>query len=345
MSAEPAIGQTVLVRSRSLVSRCAAVLETGAPAWSVPSLLAAGYALAARRHCAARLDLPLSADVIGVGGAVLGGAGKTPVAIALAARLRLLGASVSFVSHGYSASTLDARRVSARDPVGSVGDDALVASQALWPMNIPVWVARSRTQAIHAAALAQPGPIVVDGLLQARPVPVSRSILVLDAERPWGAASCPPAGDLRAPIPTLLSACDEVVLVADPLAPTAEPPAQLGRLPLRRAWIEISGASDREKLDITIAQLRSARVGLLTFIARPDRVRSSLQRRGVFLACHWIGPDHRSPDARDLVAIRGLAKTFRLDAWLMTPKCATHLLDTDTGAPRWTLDVRTRLDP
>ncbi len=53
--------------------------------------------------------------------------------------------------------------------------------------------------------------IVVDGLLQAAPVRLAASLLVVDAEAPWGSGRCPPLGDLRAERGRLLKACDGVV--------------------------------------------------------------------------------------------------------------------------------------
>jgi len=63
--------------------------------------LATGYALGA--HIRQRMTAPerVSVPVICIGNFTAGGAGKTPTAIAVAKRLRLLGESPHFVSRGY----------------------------------------------------------------------------------------------------------------------------------------------------------------------------------------------------------------------------------------------------
>src|SRR5688500_7539901 len=91
----------------------------------------AGPALrrAAAARIARRLISPGAVRVIGIGGATLGGAGKTPVALAVA---RALASSarerVAIVGHAYRARPLRARRVEISDSVDEVGDEALAAA-------------------------------------------------------------------------------------------------------------------------------------------------------------------------------------------------------------------------
>ncbi len=336
---------TVQLDAHSASAWCAARLEQGSPSLSWRSAAARAYAAVIRSHLARPLVLPLAARVLGVGSATLGGAGKTPVAVQLAADLRTRGDPVAFVGHAYRAHPQFARMVSPDDDVRDVGDDALVAANALHPLGVPVWVAPSRNEAVAAAA-RHARTIVVDGLLQARPTPLFRSLLVLDARAPFGSGSCPPAGDLRGAPQDLVSLCDEIVLVRDPLGPPpAALPAHLPSRPARSAWIDIVGALDPQGTPMSVENLRSARVGLLTLVGRAHRVLASLAHRGIVPACHWTGPDHGSLGLRDRFSLRSISARFRLDGWLVTPKCRPHLSPWDLGAPLWTLDVRARLDP
>src|SRR5690242_1893590 len=101
---------------RALVGRR---LERG-----VPSPLARAASLAwgaiSARAVARPLRLPPGVLVVGVGGAVLGGAGKTPLTIALARALASQRPAV--IGHAYRARPGQARVVQPTDLVAEVGD-------------------------------------------------------------------------------------------------------------------------------------------------------------------------------------------------------------------------------
>ncbi len=90
------------------------------------------------------------APVICVGNLVAGGAGKTPVALALAAYLTAHGIAVHVVTRGYGGRLSGPVRVDPeRHDAAAVGDEALLlASRA------PCWVARARGAGVAAAIAA-----------------------------------------------------------------------------------------------------------------------------------------------------------------------------------------------
>src|SRR5260221_5377530 len=94
-------------------------------------LLASAYGAISRRGVCRPLDIPDRVPMIGVGGATLGGSGKTPVAIAIARALAARGERVALVGHAYRARPHCARVVAISDDVREVGDEALLASQEL----------------------------------------------------------------------------------------------------------------------------------------------------------------------------------------------------------------------
>ena len=58
--------------------------------------------------------------------------------------------------------------------------------------------------------------LVLDGVAQTSPVRAALALLAVDAREPWGrGGAVAPRGDLRAPKPILLRACDGVVSIAD----------------------------------------------------------------------------------------------------------------------------------
>lgn len=144
--------------------------------------------------------IPHGMRTVTVGGATLGGSGKTRVAIAIAKDLASRGERVVLVGHAYRATPRIARFVSPNDRLADVGDEAIVCARALDGMpNARVVVAPSRQAAVdHAVGHAT--VLVFDGPLQLRPVRASLSVIAVDA------------GDPR-PHPSLLAHADVVVPV------------------------------------------------------------------------------------------------------------------------------------
>jgi tetraacyldisaccharide 4'-kinase len=244
--------------------------------------------------------------IVAVGGATLGGSGKTPLAIACARALYDLGARVALVGHAYHADPGGARVVTADDRVVDVGDEALLAATALRDTAIPVVVASRRALAVaRASHLAD--VLVVDGLVQCHPR-ATLALLAVDAIEPWGrAGATPPCGDLRAPREALLAACDRIVSVGDTPADAAveSPGVRLAESRERLSWPEV-------------ARLR---VGLATALARPRRLLRFLSARGVTPCLVVSAPDHGSRASR---ALPSPDPGRPLDLWIATAKCAFH---------------------
>lgn len=278
-------------------------LERATPSEDAFFTNALGRALV--RSLARPLRLPHGVPVVCVGGATLGGSGKTRVAVACTQALASAGARVVLVGHAYRAKPRVARVVHRADRVEDVGDEALVCARALGG-GAPVVVAPTRQQALDLAARARPDAIVVDGPLQARPVRATLAILAVDAASPWGSGALFPTGDLRAPSADLVAHADLVVPV------DATPEAFL---------------IDGER--IAPQKLGGLRVGLFTAIARPDRFSSALSRIGLHVDTTVEVPDHGPVDD---TARRVLAAT-KVDAWIATPKCAVHLEGASLSAP------------
>jgi len=256
-----------------------------------PASLGRVQAALASRALARPLVVPPGLAVVTVGGATLGGSGKTRVALAVARSLVGRGARVAFVGHAYLAQPGRARVVHAGDALADVGDEALVAVRGLGA-TAPVVVARRRQDAIDlAATLAD--VVVIDGPLQLAPARASLALLAVDADAPWGARALPPAGDLRAPAAALLAHADLVVPVdAAPRLPAA-----------------------------LLASLRGERVGLFTALARPARLEAALRGLGVIPAVSVRAADHGPMTAALARRLTG----SNVDRWLATDKCVLHL--------------------
>ncbi|MGZ5970040.1 MAG: tetraacyldisaccharide 4'-kinase [Polyangiales bacterium] len=250
----------------------ARLLERGAP-----------FAASAPWDPVRRLDLP-DAAVVGVGGARLGGSGRTPLAVALA---RALGATL--IGHAHGARPERPRFVQPDDRVAVVGDEALIAARA----GVPVIVAPRRSEAL-AFASKHARVLVVDRLLQARPHRLACAVLAHDhaakQANPW------PFGDLVASWERLHRAADE--------------------------HVEIGGPDAREEVALE-KEVDSARIGLVTSLARPARVLSALSAMGIRPRVHVERDDHARLSGGEL---RRLA-AMPVDVWLVDAKTRAHAPD------------------
>jgi tetraacyldisaccharide 4'-kinase len=287
--------------------------------------------------------LPRGASVVGVGGATLGGSGKTPVTLALAVALcrgcsgdpasrRNARAPVAVVASAHPARAARARRVSRDDRVARVGDEAIMLARALEPHGVPVIVGPRADALALAAELAQ--VVIVDSLLQTWPDQLACSILVLDADTPWGSGRCPPAGDLRA-LPERMVAATDVVLMRASMRASESSDARVTDLVQRHGKIllswssEVSGAVTRDGSErIALERLATLRLGVVLAIARPERVLDALERHGITPRAVWLAADHAAPRPK---------LESRVDAWLTSAKCATKLPERLGSAPVWTL--------
>lgn len=302
-----------MYRARVSLSREAArALETGRWDGLVSRALASALAPVAARGLVRPAVVPSDVALVCVGGATLGGSGKTRVALASALELAARGVNVALVGHAYRAAPRSARVVSPEDALADVGDEALVCARELAARrtNVPVVVGPTRQAAIDHALSLSPrldaivldGPIAVRGRSRER----SLSLLAVDANRPWGSGRLPPAGDLRASREVLLEHADHVVPV--------------DAMPAGVRW----PSGERAPL----ASLRSGSIGLFTAIARPDRLVRALGAAGVRPKDVVSVSDHGS-----LAPAASRLRQARVDAWVGTAKCALHLAPVSLGVP------------
>ncbi len=269
--------------------------------------IAALVARAARR----RVVLPgfrAPVPVICIGNATLGGAGKTTVALDLAARLRARGVAVHCLTRGYGGRVRGVRRVAALDDAALVGDEPkLLAAIA------PTWVGADRAAAARAAIAAGAEILLMDDGLQNPGLEKTLSLLVIDGASGFGNGRVVPAGPLRETVSAAAARVEAAVLIGDDEtgALSALPPG----LPVLRARL-VPGPAARA--------LAGTRVYAIAGIARPGKFHATLSAAGAMIAGHADFPDHHRFSSRDLA--RALAEAERLGARAVTtPKDATRL--------------------
>lgn len=143
----------------------------------------------------AALTSPQTAPVpvVCVGSVLVGGAGKTPCAIALLSRLRAAGIDAHAVSRGYGGRATGPCRVDAESgSVDAVGDEPLLLARVA-----PTWVARDKIAAVRAAVDDGARMVVLDDGLQNPTLKKDLSVLVIDSSIGIGNGRIFPAGPLR----------------------------------------------------------------------------------------------------------------------------------------------------
>ena len=206
----------------------------GAGRWLTPLARLHGAASRWRRRWTTPWRAP--APVICVGNLVAGGAGKTPVALALGLLLREGGHKIHYLSRGHGGRLRGPVRVDgARHDARDVGDEAFLLAEIA-----PCWIARDRVAGAKAAVAAGAKIVVMDDGFQNPALAKDFSLLVIDGGYGFGNGLVMPAGPLRETRRDGLARADAVVLmepdkcgVAQTLGNTGPPilPARLVPLP------------------------------------------------------------------------------------------------------------------
>jgi len=175
-------------------------------AWALYPVSRAYGAVAARRMRGAprlKIDVP----ILCVGNFTVGGAGKTPVAIALAKAARRAGFSPGLLSRGYGGAVTAPHRVDPHhDSARHVGDEPLLLAQAA-----PTVVAARRLDGARALVGDGCDFLIMDDGFQTAQLHFDYALLVVDAHRGLGNGHVIPGGPVRAPLVDQMRHVDAVV--------------------------------------------------------------------------------------------------------------------------------------
>lgn len=261
-------------------------LRRGAAAWLLrPVAGLYGLLSGARRFLYRRGLLQterLPVPVVVVGNVVAGGAGKTPVVVAVVEHLRARGLRPGVISRGYGRSSTGCREVRPTDAAGDVGDEPLLIARRC---GVPVFVAARRSEAARALLERHPGVqvLVSDDGLQHLALARDVEVCVFD-ERGTGNGWLLPAGPLREPWPR---AADLV------LRPEGAP--GIDGLRLTRQLDAQAVRADGSRM--ALAELARQPVLALAGIARPEAFFAMLRAAGVIPARTLALADHHDFDA------------------------------------------------
>jgi tetraacyldisaccharide 4'-kinase len=240
--------------------------------------------------------------VICVGNFTLGGAGKTPAAIAIAKLLIESGDAPFFLSRGYGGRLSGPVRVDpAVHKAANVGDEPLLLAR-----HAPTIVSHDRVAGAAFAREAGADVIVMDDGLQNPSLRKDFTIAVIDARRGLGNRFVFPAGPLRAPLQTQLEHAHCILLIGD----GRQTPAAINGLthaqhrPLLRARLEPDAS--------TVKALGRRKLLAFAGIGDPEKFFMTLAGAGLEAAAEESFADHHPYNAADAERLLALAESKHL---------------------------------
>jgi tetraacyldisaccharide 4'-kinase len=240
------------------------------------------------RRRGARAGVP----VICVGNPTVGGAGKTPAALAVASILAASGENPVFLTRGYGGKLpgpvlVDPEHHRAED----VGDEPLLLAR-----GHPTVVAHDRAAGAEAAQAAGATMVVMDDGFQNPSLMKDVSVLVVDGRRGIGNGRVFPAGPLRAPLRPQLRRADALLVIderegANPIAAASA----AADLPVFQARLVPSGS--------IIASLIGKPLLAFAGIAHPEKFFRTLADAGVAPTVTRAFPDHHAYTERQAAGL------------------------------------------
>lgn len=237
------------------------------------SPLGAIYGSITARRATRAPDHTPGIPVICIGNAVMGGAGKTPVARSLAAEPRLAARGPHILTRGYGGAETGPLRVDpAYHDAAMVGDEALLLANAA-----PTWVSRNRVAGAKAIEAAGAGLILMDDGYQNSSLAKSLNLLVIDSAYMFGNGRAFPAGPLREPPESALARADAVIALGDDWAAQ-----HFAGKPVFRARIVAENGTD----------FRGRAVHAFSGIGRPEKFFRTLSAAGAGIRKRVAFADH-----------------------------------------------------
>ncbi len=284
-----------------------------------------------------RRPIKPAVPVIVIGNIVVGGSGKTPLVLWLAAALRARGFHPGIVSRGHGGRGPFPLHVYPETSANMCGDEPLLLARRL---DVPVVVDPNRRAALALLLTKNVDVVISDDGLQHYALARTVEIAVLDGARMFGNGHCLPVGPLREP-PARLNEVDFVVgngvlhgfkrdCFGDPDDGPAVITMQLRPTLLRQVINPAVTISVQDFLSRCGARMDGTVVAAVAGIGNPARFFTTLRDIGCKID-EFPFPDHHAFAAADFAPLAGRVL-------LMTEKDAVKCAGL-VGADAWYLEV------
>lgn len=263
--------------------------------------MAALYQLGYRlRRCLTKPAI-IRPKLLCIGNLIAGGAGKTPVALAVGEYVKARGINACFLSKGYGGSIpistlVDSKKHSAAE----VGDEPLLLARVL-----PTLVAKNRVDGARYAEKCGFDLIILDDGFQNPTLRPDLSLVVADATYGFGNGHTLPSGPLREPVAYGLSRADALIVLHRGHA--AESSFTEYSLPIIHGDLRTACPPDATKQKLIA----------FSGIARPQQFFDALEQQcSAELVAYHAFADHHPFSIAELKQLRQEAQ--KLDAKLIT---------------------------
>jgi tetraacyldisaccharide 4'-kinase len=242
-------------------------------------------------------SIKVNVPVICVGNIVLGGAGKTPVAIMIASALQEQGLNVHILSRGYGGKLKGPLLV---DPfhhtAQKVGDEPLLLAKIA-----PTWVSKNKIEGAQAAIKAGAEIILLDDGLQNPTLYKDFSILIVNGEYGLGNERIFPAGPLRETAQSAFRKANIIIMMGK------------DRQFLEKKWRGncpiFHGDLSPNMSDIQA--LKNKAIYAFAGIGHPEKFFTMLRNYGLHIIAEKAFPDHYPFKHKDLKELRTQANQFK----------------------------------
>lgn len=234
----------------------------------------------------------LSIPIICIGNLTAGGAGKTPVALAIGEMLKEKCINAFYISRGYGGSQKEPLLVDAKiHDAKLVGDEPLLLAQIL-----PTIVGKNRAQTANFAAQNGAEIIIMDDGFQNPTIHKDFSIIVVDRHLSFGNEKLLPAGPLREPVRAGLARADALIMVN----PASFIPTHLPRkLPVFIA---------RTRGKNSMRALSGKKIIAFCGIAHPQKFYTMLAESGAEIIAEKSFADHHHYTKNDVANLQEIAR-------------------------------------
>lgn len=232
-----------------------------------------------------------SLPIICIGNIVVGGAGKTPVALKIGRILIKSGYNPHFISRGYAGIIKSSTLVQPWHSPKSVGDESLLLSDIA-----PTWIGIKRHKSIRLAEKNGSDCIVMDDGFQNPTIHKNFSIVVINSSQEFGNKRVIPSGPLRESIKRGLSRTNLVIMIGNVTKFLNE---------IIPAHIPIISANFNINKENKI--FKGQKITAFAGIAYPEKFFDSLRKLGAIIVKEVTYPDHHIFDDNDLLNLAEIA--------------------------------------